>query len=122
MEEAQAEVEEELRQQTQREEEAESPPPPPEPTPPPEEQEEAEKDESESNGMAVDEESEETSASNFVDYNMEQLAAIVLTGEGHRLVGRQSSNPELQAFIDSVPGYMVSLISWIICMFRAFFI
>lgn len=38
---------------------------------------------------------------------MEQLAALVLNGEGRRLVGRQSGNPELQAFIDNVPAYMV---------------
>lgn len=41
------------------------------------------------------------------DGNMEQLAALVLNGEGRRLVGRQSGNPELQAFIDNVPAYMV---------------
>lgn len=40
--------------------------------------------------------------------NMEQLAALVLNGEGRRLVGRQSNNPELQAFIDNVPAYMVN--------------
>ncbi|XP_025264040.1 uncharacterized protein LOC105255266 isoform X2 [Camponotus floridanus] len=40
------------------------------------------------------------------DGNMEQLAALVLNGEGRRLVGRQSGNPELQAFIDNVPAYM----------------
>lgn len=39
--------------------------------------------------------------------NMEQLAALVLNGEGRRLVGRQSGNPELQAFIDNIPAYMV---------------
>jgi len=39
--------------------------------------------------------------------NMEQLAALVLNGEGRRLIGRQSGNPELQAFIDNVPAYMV---------------
>lgn len=39
--------------------------------------------------------------------NMEQLAALVLNGEGRRLLGRQSGNPELQAFIDNVPTYMV---------------
>lgn len=39
--------------------------------------------------------------------NMEQLAALVLNGEGRRLVGRQTGNPELQAFIDNVPAYMV---------------
>ncbi|CAL1680426.1 unnamed protein product [Lasius platythorax] len=38
--------------------------------------------------------------------NMEQLATLVLNGEGRRLVGRQSGNPELQAFIDNVPAYM----------------
>ncbi|XP_076240749.1 uncharacterized protein LOC143183169 [Calliopsis andreniformis] len=38
--------------------------------------------------------------------NMEQLAALVLNGEGRRLVGRHSGNPELQAFIDRVPSYM----------------
>lgn len=41
------------------------------------------------------------------DGNMEQLAALVLNGEGRRLVKRQSGNPELQAFIDNVPAYMV---------------
>lgn len=39
--------------------------------------------------------------------NMEQLATLVLNGEGRRLVGRHSGNPELQAFIDRVPSYMV---------------
>jgi hypothetical protein len=39
--------------------------------------------------------------------NMEQLATLVLNGEGRRLIGRQSGNPELQAFIDNVPSYMV---------------
>nr|XP_012140470.1 PREDICTED: uncharacterized protein LOC100882556 [Megachile rotundata] len=38
--------------------------------------------------------------------NMEQLAGLVLNGEGRRLVGRRSGNPELQAFIDRVPSYM----------------
>ncbi|KAK9298135.1 hypothetical protein QLX08_008451 [Tetragonisca angustula] len=38
--------------------------------------------------------------------NMEQLASLVLNGEGRRLVGRHSKNPELQAFIDRVPSYM----------------
>ncbi|KYN42165.1 hypothetical protein ALC56_03303 [Trachymyrmex septentrionalis] len=38
--------------------------------------------------------------------NMEQLAALVLNGEGRRLVRRQCGNPELQAFIDNVPTYM----------------
>ncbi|XP_026828988.1 uncharacterized protein LOC105283695 isoform X2 [Ooceraea biroi] len=43
------------------------------------------------------------------DGNMEQLAALVLNGEGRRLVGRQSGNPELQAFIDNVPSYMAKI-------------
>lgn len=43
--------------------------------------------------------------------NMEQLAELVLNGEGRRLVGRQSSNPELQSFIDNVPAYMVCIFS-----------
>ncbi|XP_053985078.1 uncharacterized protein LOC128879703 isoform X2 [Hylaeus volcanicus] len=38
--------------------------------------------------------------------NMEQLATLVLNGDGRRLVGRRSGNPELQAFIDRVPSYM----------------
>ncbi|XP_043787495.1 uncharacterized protein LOC122712158 isoform X2 [Apis laboriosa] len=38
--------------------------------------------------------------------NMEQLAALVLNGEGRRLVGRHSGNTELQTFIDRVPSYM----------------
>lgn len=40
--------------------------------------------------------------------NMEMLATLVLNGEGSRLVGRQSENVELQAFLDNVPTYMVS--------------
>ncbi|XP_011872319.1 PREDICTED: uncharacterized protein LOC105564509 isoform X3 [Vollenhovia emeryi] len=38
--------------------------------------------------------------------NMEQLAVLVLNGDGRRLIGRQTGNPELQAFIDNVPTYM----------------
>lgn len=39
--------------------------------------------------------------------NMEQLAAVVLNGEGDRLVGQHSENAELQTFLDNVPVYMV---------------
>lgn len=39
--------------------------------------------------------------------NMEMLATLVLNGEGSRLIGRQSRNSELQAFLDNVPTYMV---------------
>ncbi|XP_034950982.1 uncharacterized protein [Chelonus insularis] len=42
----------------------------------------------------------------LVNGNMEQLAALVLNGEGRRLIGRQSGNPELQAFIDNVSSYV----------------
>ncbi|KAJ8912628.1 hypothetical protein NQ315_015140 [Exocentrus adspersus] len=38
--------------------------------------------------------------------NMEQLAALVLNGEGERLVGQKSDNPELQSFLENVPVYM----------------
>uniref|UniRef100_A0A6P7GN83 Arginine kinase-like isoform X2 n=1 Tax=Diabrotica virgifera virgifera TaxID=50390 RepID=A0A6P7GN83_DIAVI len=38
--------------------------------------------------------------------NMEQLAALVLNGEGERLVGMSSDNPELQTFLENVPTYM----------------
>ncbi|KAB0795470.1 hypothetical protein PPYR_12309 [Photinus pyralis] len=38
--------------------------------------------------------------------NMEQLAALVLNGDGEKLIGYHSDNPELQAFLDNVPTYM----------------
>ncbi|KAG5888058.1 hypothetical protein JTB14_032865 [Gonioctena quinquepunctata] len=38
--------------------------------------------------------------------NMEQLAALVLNGEGERLVGMTSDNPELHSFLENVPLYM----------------
>jgi hypothetical protein len=40
--------------------------------------------------------------------NMEQLANLVLNGEGHRLMGQTSDDPELQGFLNNVPAYMVS--------------
>ncbi|VEN60307.1 unnamed protein product, partial [Callosobruchus maculatus] len=40
------------------------------------------------------------------DGNMEQLAALVLKGEGNKLVGHTSNNAELQSFLDNVPIYM----------------
>lgn len=39
--------------------------------------------------------------------DMEQLAALVLNGEGAQLVGMESKQPEIQAFLDNVPAYMV---------------
>ncbi|XP_031620870.1 uncharacterized protein LOC116339242 isoform X2 [Contarinia nasturtii] len=38
--------------------------------------------------------------------DMEQLAAMVLSGDGQYLIGTKSSQPEIQAFIDNVPAYM----------------
>lgn len=40
--------------------------------------------------------------------DMEQLAGLVLNGEGAQLVGMESKQPEIQAFLDNVPAYMVS--------------
>lgn len=40
--------------------------------------------------------------------DMEQLAGLVLNGEGTQLVGMESKQPEIQAFLDNVPAYMVS--------------
>lgn len=39
--------------------------------------------------------------------DMEQLAALVLNGEGAQLVGMEAKQPEIQAFLDNVPAYMV---------------
>lgn len=39
---------------------------------------------------------------------MEQLAMLVLNGEGKVLVGKTTIQPDIQAFIDNVPTYMVS--------------
>ncbi|XP_064543759.1 poly [ADP-ribose] polymerase tankyrase-2 isoform X1 [Drosophila montana] len=38
--------------------------------------------------------------------DMEQLAEIVLNGEGARLLGLKSKEPEIQAFLNNVPSYM----------------
>lgn len=39
---------------------------------------------------------------------MEQLAALVLNGEGSKLIGMDAQQQEIQAFLDNVPAYMVS--------------
>lgn len=39
---------------------------------------------------------------------MEQLASLVLNGDGRKLIGLTSDQPEIQAFLDNVPAYMVS--------------
>lgn len=40
---------------------------------------------------------------------MEQLAQIVLNGDGKKLMNMQSNNPDIQAFLSNVPNYMVSV-------------
>ena len=40
--------------------------------------------------------------------DMEQLALLVLNGEGKQLIGMKTTQPDIQAFIDNVPVYMVS--------------
>lgn len=39
--------------------------------------------------------------------DMEQLAALVLNGDGQKLIGLTAPQPEIQAFLDNVPAYMV---------------
>ncbi|XP_069964076.1 uncharacterized protein [Bactrocera oleae] len=38
--------------------------------------------------------------------DMEQLAQIVLNGDGKKLMNMQSNNPDIQAFLSNVPNYM----------------
>lgn len=40
--------------------------------------------------------------------DMENLAMMVLNGEGKALIGKKSKQPDIQSFIDNVPTYMVS--------------
>jgi len=39
---------------------------------------------------------------------MEQLAILVLNGEGNKLIGKTTNQPDIQAFLDNVPIYLVS--------------
>ncbi|XP_063624548.1 uncharacterized protein LOC134796337 isoform X2 [Cydia splendana] len=57
-------------------------------------------------GLAVDSEIDPEVTELINNANMEMLAALVLNGEGSRLVGRRSGNSELQAFLDNVSTYM----------------
>ncbi|XP_053679118.1 uncharacterized protein LOC128730109, partial [Anopheles nili] len=41
--------------------------------------------------------------------DLEQLATIVLNGEGKQLIGRKSGQSEIQAFLDNVPAYMAKI-------------
>lgn len=43
---------------------------------------------------------------------MEQLAALVLNGEGQKLIGLKSDQPEIRAFLDNVSAYMVSFYNY----------
>lgn len=42
-------------------------------------------------------------------HDMEQLAAMVLNGDGENLIGMTTNQPEIQAFLDNVPAYMVHI-------------
>lgn len=39
--------------------------------------------------------------------DMEQLAEMVLNGDGQFLIGTKSDQTDIQAFLDNVPVYMV---------------
>ncbi|XP_073956842.1 uncharacterized protein isoform X3 [Choristoneura fumiferana] len=56
--------------------------------------------------LAVDSEIDPEVTELINSANMEMLAALVLNGEGSRLIGRRSGNAELQAFLDNVSTYM----------------
>ena len=43
---------------------------------------------------------------------MEQLAMLVLNGEGNKLIGLKSEQPEIQAFLDNVTSYMVRIFAY----------
>lgn len=45
---------------------------------------------------------------------MEQLASMVLNGDGQYLIGAKSNQMEIQAFLDNVPAYMVFHITQIL--------
>lgn len=40
--------------------------------------------------------------------DMEQLAQIVLNGDGQKLLNIEAQEPEIQAFLRNVPNYMVN--------------
>ncbi|KAJ6629254.1 Arginine kinase Pro [Pseudolycoriella hygida] len=54
-----------------------------------------------------DEHDDESKIQNIINSgDMEQLAALVLNGKGLKLIGKSSSSPEIQAFLDNVSAYM----------------
>ncbi|XP_055838535.1 uncharacterized protein LOC129906680 isoform X4 [Episyrphus balteatus] len=83
-----------------------SPPETPEETQEEEEtqNEEEELEEKEPEKLSEDEERYIEAIINSGD--MEQLAALVLNGDGKKILNRKSSKPEIQAFLTNVPAYM----------------
>ncbi|CAG2060953.1 unnamed protein product [Timema podura] len=60
--------------------------------------------------VAQDEVELDAEVRHFVETgNMEELAALVLNGQGERLVGHSSTDPELQSFLNNVPAYMAKI-------------
>ncbi|EDS44996.1 conserved hypothetical protein [Culex quinquefasciatus] len=58
-------------------------------------------------GDGLDSPNEDRSVRDVIETgDMEQLAVIVLNGEGKKLLGQRSELPEIQAFLDNVPSYM----------------
>ncbi|XP_049778415.1 inversin-A [Schistocerca cancellata] len=66
------------------------------------EQQDAEQEKPEDAEQAGDEEVSRLVAAGDVD----QLAAMVLSGDGARLAGLRAHHPDVQAFLDNVPAYM----------------
>ncbi|XP_046994004.1 uncharacterized protein LOC124606083 [Schistocerca americana] len=66
------------------------------------EQQDAEQEKPEDSEQAGDEEVSRLVAAGDVD----QLAAMVLSGDGGRLAGLRAHHPDVQAFLDNVPAYM----------------
>lgn len=52
---------------------------------------------------------------------MEQLAQIVLNGDGQKLLDVQATEPEIQAFLRNVPNYMVCVnehVCWYVILLK----
>lgn len=54
--------------------------------------------------------------------DMEQLAVMVLNGDGQYLIGTNAAQPEIQAFIDNVPAYMVNKTSQLFQLKKNYFL
>lgn len=46
--------------------------------------------------------------------NLEVLEELVLHGHGDKLLGETSSDPVVQEFLDTVPGYMVICLNFLL--------